>query len=96
MASGCIVVGFSGFGGRDYMVGAGKNQNCVLVEEGNWLELGMMVEQVASELEKGSQRYDAIISCGMETSGHFGKREDEAQALEQFFRSLGQRPEKNE
>ena len=36
MASGCIVVGFSGIGGNDYMMGEGENQNCILIENGNY------------------------------------------------------------
>lgn len=36
MTCGCPVVGFNGIGGADLMLGGGTEQNCILVENGNY------------------------------------------------------------
>jgi hypothetical protein len=89
MASGCIVVGFSGLGGSEYMVGSGKTRNCILVENGNYLALVRSIEWVALELSQNSHSFDAMIRNAVETGRSFADFEKEGMSLERFFRSLG-------
>ncbi|NJN81518.1 MAG: glycosyltransferase family 4 protein [Caldilineaceae bacterium] len=61
MASGCLVIGFSGIGGGVYMVGEGDGQNCILVENGNLPMLGEKLEAVIRELADQPDRYAHVI-----------------------------------
>jgi glycosyltransferase involved in cell wall biosynthesis len=88
MASGCIVVGFSGLGGSDYMVGTGEKRNCILVENGNHLDLGKSIERVALDLEQDSHCFDSVIQNARETARSFADFEKEGESLARFFRSL--------
>ena len=71
------------------MNGTGPGQNCVLVENGNYFELGTQLEQVVSELEKDGSSYDTVIRKAIETAHGCADLDKEAQSLERFFKSLG-------
>jgi hypothetical protein len=88
MASGCIVVGFSGLGGSDYMVGHGSKRNCILVENGNYLALGKSMERVGLDLEEDPHCCDAMIQNAVATAQSFANFDKEGRSLERFFRSL--------
>jgi hypothetical protein len=88
MASGCIVVGFSGLGGSDYMIGSGEKHNCLLVENGNYLALGKSLEQVGSELETDAHYHDSLVQNAIETARYLADFDKEGRSLERFFRSL--------
>lgn len=88
MASGCVVVGFSGLGGSDYMVGSGNKRNCVLIENGNYLELGKRLEEAVRKLEKDNHCFDSIITNAVDTVRPFGDFDKEAKTLKRFFKSL--------
>jgi hypothetical protein len=89
MAAGCLVVGFSGVGGNDYLIGSGGEQNCVLIENGNVPGLGRALENVVRELERDGRCYDPIIRNGIETAKRFQDFNKEGQSLAAFFLSLG-------
>lgn len=95
MASGALVVGFSGVGGRDYMVGTGAKQNCVLVENGDLLALGKALEQILRQLSQDPQAYEGIIRRGCLTSDLFQDPQREEKALSTFFESVQQQPKAN-
>jgi glycosyltransferase involved in cell wall biosynthesis len=89
MASGCVVVGFSGIGGNDYMIGGGDKQNCFLVENGNFPELGKTLEQVIFQFENDTQIHDSLIARGIRTANQFEDFDREGVSLKRFFQSLG-------
>lgn len=88
MACGALVVGFSGIGGNDYMVGGGVGQNCILVENGDLPLLGEQLEAVLLELLAHPQRYDPIIAQALQTAGRYQDPAAEEQALQAFFSGL--------
>jgi len=88
MAAGCLVLGFSGMGGNDYMIGDGEKQNCFLVENGNYPALGKLLERITDGWQMDSHRYDPIIIKGIETARQFQNLDKEGESLKQFFGSL--------
>jgi hypothetical protein len=89
MASGCLVVGFSGVGGNDYLIGSGGVQNCILIENGNVPGLGRALDYVLRELERDRCCYDRIIRNGIETAKRFQDFNEEGESLAAFFETLG-------
>jgi glycosyltransferase involved in cell wall biosynthesis len=89
MASGCIVLGFSGVGGKDYMVGSGDRQNAVLVEGNDYFALGREIENVTTALEKNPDAYADLVRNALETASRFSDPEKESASLEGFFQNLG-------
>ena len=90
MATGCVVVGYTGIGGSDIMIGEGDNQNCVLVENGHLLELGQTLEKVAIDMKQQPGCYDAVIKNAVSTARRFADFEKEGDSLKRFFESLSQ------
>jgi glycosyltransferase involved in cell wall biosynthesis len=88
MASGCIVIGFSGIGGNDYMVGEGEKQNCILIENGNYPELGKQLEVLLLKLKENPFTYEQVIKNGIETALNFHDLEVEAKSLREFYKDL--------
>ena len=87
MAAGCLVLGFSGMGGEDYMVGNGQKQNCFLVENGNYPALGKLLERITDGWQSDCHRYDPVIINGIETARQFQDLAKEGESLKQFFGS---------
>jgi hypothetical protein len=88
MASGCIVIGYSGLGGNDFMRGDGPKQNCMLVENGDYLALGKCLERVVGTLGTENHPCDPIIANALQTANAFRSREREIESLRRFFLSL--------
>lgn len=88
MAAGCIVIGFSGVGGNDHMVGSGDRQNCILIENGNLPALGRKLEEVLLTWKGNPHAYNQVKTKGMETAAKFHDSEAEAQSLDAFFAGL--------
>lgn len=88
MASGCVVVCFSGVGGNDYMIRDGDKQNCFLAENGNYLELGRTLEQVIIQWENDSHIYDLVIQNAIETAKVFEDFDREGMSLKRYFESF--------
>jgi glycosyltransferase involved in cell wall biosynthesis len=88
MACGCVVVGFTGIGGSDYMVGKGPDQNCNQVENGNYPELGKVLELVIREREEIPGCHDQIIKNGLATAAHYQDCDKEAADLAAFYEGL--------
>lgn len=88
MSAGCIVIGFAGFGGLDYMVGEGENQNCILIEDENIFKLGKAVEIVANELENDSTKFQRMVNNGIKTAQQFNDSDREAESLKHYFEQL--------
>lgn len=88
MSSGCVVVGFPGVGGNDYMVGDGDKQNCIAVENGNLPELAKNLRQVLSEWDKNNHIRELIIKNGIQTAGQFHDLDKEGNCLKEYFQAL--------
>ena len=88
MASGCIVIGFSGVGGNDYMIDKGESQNCFMVENGNFPLLGKKLEKIIHKLGKNENRFDSIINNAVKTAQQFKDYEKEGESLKRYFLSL--------
>lgn len=89
MASGCVVVGFSGVGGNDYMIGSGNKQNCFLAESGNLPEFGKTLERVIVQWDNDKHIYDLLIANGIETARRFQDFDREGKSLKRYFQSFG-------
>ena len=85
MACGALVIGYSGIGGSEYMIGDGPEQNCVLVENGNLLALGQRVEEVLTELVESPDRYAQVVENGVKTAARYQNRQAEVEALRAFY-----------
>jgi glycosyltransferase involved in cell wall biosynthesis len=89
MASGCLVVGFAGVGGNDYLIGSGSDQNCILIENGNVPSFGRALDYVLKAMERDKGCYDRIIQNGIKTAGRFQDFNEEGESLAEFFKALG-------
>lgn len=85
MTCGCLVVGYAGVGGHDYLVGDGAGQNCILVENGNLLQLGRQLEEVLHRWHREPQAFAPIIANALTTAQRFQAAQAEAEALRSFF-----------
>lgn len=88
MAAGCLVLGFSGVGGNDYMVGDGPHQNCILIENGNYPAMGKKLEDVLKILGDDPTAFHRVIEKGLETAQRFSHSEEEANSLDHFYSTL--------
>ncbi|ELS04100.1 putative O-linked N-acetylglucosamine transferase, SPINDLY family [Xenococcus sp. PCC 7305] len=88
MACGCIVVGYHGIGGKDFMIREGQKQNCVLVENGNLPELGLTMEKTLRDWTANPESFARIIQNAIATGQKAQDTQQEAQALAKFFRNL--------
>lgn len=89
MASGCLVIGFSGIGGNDYLIGSGGEQNCILIENGDLPGLGKALDRTLGELERDGSCFERIVRNGIQTAHRFQDFEVEGKSLAAFFQSLG-------
>ena len=88
LACGCLVVGYAGVGGHDYLVAEGEGQNCILVENGNLPQLGQKLEEVIKNWEHTAQLFAPIIANGIATAKRFQHAEAEEEALRGFYSGL--------
>jgi len=91
MSAGCVVVGFSGIGARDYMIAQGAAQNCVLVENGDLLALGRAVEGVVGHLERDADHFSPLIRNAVATASRYQDFDQEGNCLKAYYESLLQR-----
>ena len=89
MACGCLVVGYSGIGGADYMIGSGDKQNCILVDNGNLPALGQRLAEVLTVYHADPQQFAHIVQNGIKTARQFQDAQGEMAALQAFFAGLG-------
>ena len=87
MACGCLVVGHTGIGGAEYMVGDGPQQNCILAENGNLLALGMALEEALGRLAATPDTLTPVIDAARATATSFQDPAAERAALVAFFSS---------
>ncbi|NET11147.1 MAG: tetratricopeptide repeat protein, partial [Symploca sp. SIO2B6] len=88
MASGCLVVGYHGVGGREFMVGEGDRQNCILVENGNLPAFGLALEQVLRNWHNDPKQYDQVVQNAIATARAYQNQTQQAECLATFYRSL--------
>jgi glycosyltransferase involved in cell wall biosynthesis len=88
MACGCIVVGYNGVGGRAYMRGAGLDQNCVLVDNGDLPAFGPALESVLRLLASDGQAFAPIIANALATASPYQDEEAESRSLAGFYSRL--------
>jgi glycosyltransferase involved in cell wall biosynthesis len=85
MACGCLVIGYHGIGGADFMVGDGPQQNCLLVENGDLHALGLAIEQALINLAADPAYYQPIIAQGVATARRYQDPQAESEDLKRFF-----------
>jgi len=62
MSSGTVVGGFDGVGGHDVMIGSGDEQNCVLVQNGDFIRLAQALEPLLQDiLDSNMEKWQPII-----------------------------------
>jgi glycosyltransferase involved in cell wall biosynthesis len=88
MAAGCLILGYSGVGGNDYLVGEGHHQNCILIENGNYPALGKKLEDTLMILQNNPDAFQRLITNGIETAQRFQDPEEEANSLDAFYSHL--------
>lgn len=88
MSAGCLVIGFAGVGGKDYMIGEGPNQNCILVENEDLLALGIATEEAMEAFNATLNAYQHIIDNGIATAARYNDFEGEAASLKAYFSEL--------
>jgi len=85
MACSCLVVGYSGIGGKDYLVGDGAAQNAILVENGNLPQLSQILEQTLLALRSEPTRYATVVANAVATARAYQNPGAEATSLQAFF-----------
>lgn len=85
MACGCLVVGYAGIGGNDYLVAEGAAQNCILVENGNLPQLGLKLEEVLRSWHEQAHTFAPIINNALNTVQRYQDPMAEAEALREFY-----------
>lgn len=88
MSAGCLVIGFAGVGGKDYMVGEGPTQNCILVENEDLYGLGNSIEIAIKTFTTNPQAYQHVINNGITTAARYDDFDREAASLKSFFSEL--------
>ncbi len=88
LACGCLVVGYAGVGGNDYLVGEGAGQNAILVENGNLLQLGQRLENVLRAWNADRQKFAPILENALATARCYQDPTAESEALREFFSML--------
>lgn len=88
MSAGCLVIGFSGVGGADFMIGHGDRQNCILIENDDLPAIGRAIEDVVARLDADPRSFDPIIRNGLATAKPLGDFEKEGACLARYFGSL--------
>ncbi|MFN8439927.1 MAG: hypothetical protein U0175_04110 [Caldilineaceae bacterium] len=88
MACGCLVVGYAGIGGHDYLVAEGPAQNCILVENGNLPELGLKLEEVIRTWSTQPQAFAPIITHAVSTAKRYQDPTAERETLREFYSKL--------
>ena len=87
MACGCIVIGYHGIGGREFMVGEPDQgqQNCFTIENGNLPQFGQVLEQVLINWLDNPQQYEPIIQNALKTARNYQDQQKQKQELANFF-----------
>jgi glycosyltransferase involved in cell wall biosynthesis len=85
MACGCLVVGFSGIGGNDFMRGTGLEQNCVLAENGDLLGLGRALEDALARRAAEPAAFAEITANAVARARAYQDAMAETEALVAFF-----------
>jgi glycosyltransferase involved in cell wall biosynthesis len=83
MASGCLVVGFHGYGGLEYAT----KQNGFWCEEGNPIDCAQTLSRVIAMVRNLDPQIHAVVSVGHATAARYLPPRQEHELL-QFFRSL--------
>jgi hypothetical protein len=88
MASGTLVAGYDGVGGRDLLRGHGPDQNCILAPMGDYVSLAYALEPVLQALLDGRfVRWKSILSNALKTS-RLASPENERNSLIMFWRGI--------
>lgn len=89
MSAGSLVIGYSGVGGSDYMIGSGDSQNCFLVENGNLPELAKTLEKIILEWNQRADQRNLILKNALEDAKQFHDFDKEGICLKKYFEKLG-------
>lgn len=88
MATRALVIGFHGGGGQEYMIGSGPEQNCLLVDNGDPLSLGLTLENAIQHLLRNPAHYERIQARALVTAQGFGDPATELRHLVDFFQPI--------
>lgn len=85
MASATLVAGYDSIGGRGWLIGDGKGQNCVLAPNGDYISLAYQLEPVLDSLLKNQwARYVPLLKQALKTVAGLTP-DNEAKALLSFW-----------
>ena len=84
MASGCIVVGYAGIGGHQYLK---DGENCFLVDDNDYFALAMKAEEVYEMIRAKSPQIEAMKSKALKLVREF-TLEKEAAGISDFYRGM--------
>lgn len=88
MAAGALVIGFHGGGGQEHMIGSGPEQNCLLVDNGDPLSLGLSLENAIQNLLRNAAHYEQIQAQALISAQGFGDPATEQRHLVDFFQTI--------
>lgn len=88
MAAGTIVAGYDSLGGRDLLLAEGKDQNCYLAPNGNYISLAYLLDPVLKALLQGDvSSQSTVIANALNTVADINL-EKEHQSLINFWESV--------
>ena len=91
MACGCLVIGYTGGGGKDYMTGDGDGKNCLIVDTDDYYMMVRTLEQVLENWAADPTYYDNVIKNGLKTAENFLDVNAEKKSVRDFFQKLLQK-----
>jgi protein O-GlcNAc transferase len=92
MACGCLVVGYHGVGGDEFMIGAGGSQNCILVPNGHLPRFGQILWQTLTTWAEQADAFAPILQNAIATAQCYQDKHNQAQQLSAFFTNLSNQP----
>ena len=82
--------GYTGGGGKDYMVGEGTGKNCIIVDTGDYYMMARALEEVLRNWSNDASYYDDMIHNALKTAENFLDVEAEKIYIQNFFQNLTQ------
>ncbi|HMQ52232.1 MAG TPA: glycosyltransferase family 4 protein [Anaerolineae bacterium] len=84
MACGCLCLGYDGIGGKEYIVGAGPQQNFILAETMNYIDLAKLLYDAVQRLNRQDLGLNRVRQNALATAARFTPAREE-QAIVNFW-----------
>jgi glycosyltransferase involved in cell wall biosynthesis len=81
MACGCLCAGYHGFGGREYIISGGGEQNFFLAETMDFFGLAMIISELIDGLRNKSENLESVRSNGLRTAAAYQNKGEEESLL---------------